>query len=125
MPWSHEMELPAQQRSARRARDFIRLHLDENGLSYLVDDVELAVSEMATNAIVHAQTSFRVSLQCRDSSVVLTVRDDLTGWLPFPATSQAVTRGRGITIVRGLSRDWGVVVNPGGGKSVWASFETR
>ena len=58
---------------ASRARAFVRLHLGEHLLSYLTDDVDLVVSELATNAMVHARTTFRVSLQAFEATLLLEV----------------------------------------------------
>jgi hypothetical protein len=33
--------------------------------------------------------------------------------------------GRGMAIVNAVSRAWGVVAEPGAGKSVWAAFDVR
>jgi hypothetical protein len=56
--WSYDIRLDTQPVSASRARGFVRLHLAGHGLAYFRDDVVLVVNELATNAMVHAQTSF-------------------------------------------------------------------
>ena len=43
--------------------------------AHLVDDLRLVVSELATNAVVHAKTSFGVSLSRVQRSVLLAIRD--------------------------------------------------
>ena len=123
--WSSEISLAAQPISASRARAFVRLHLAEHLLSYLTDDVELVVSELATNAMVHARTPFRVSLQAFKATLLLEVEDGSRTGLIGVVAQVFDTGGRGISIVKLLSRDWGVSARTGGGKSVWAEFDLR
>ena len=124
-PWSHALELPVTVSSASQARHFVLRHLADHDLSYLTDDVQLVVSELATNALVHARTPFTVSLRALDRSVLLTVRDGAMSGPMVVAPRNLDLGGRGMMIVQGLSRDWGVSVDAGGGKSVWAVFDTQ
>ena len=57
--WSHETHLAAEAISASQARVFVSRHLLAHDLANLVDDVRVVVSELATNAMLHAQTPFR------------------------------------------------------------------
>jgi anti-sigma regulatory factor (Ser/Thr protein kinase) len=125
--WSHQTVLAADAGSAARARAFVVHHLVEHRLLYLVDDVRLVASELATNALVHAQTAFTVILEGRENSVLLTVRD---GSPMAPGPSLGVPpgmdiAGRGLLIVNLMSQTWGVADQDGTAKSVWASFELR
>ena len=61
--WTRETVLAAEAVSAAKARAFVREHLLAQGLRDLVEDVRLVVSELATNAMVHAQTPFVVTLE--------------------------------------------------------------
>ena len=125
MLWSHDTELAAQAISASRAREFVRRHLAEHELSYLADEVQLVVSELVTNALMHARTPFRVALRAVDRSVMVEVRDGSPSD-PSPGDARHLdTGGRGLAIVDQLSRDWGVVADADGGKSVWAAFDRR
>jgi len=121
--WAHATELPVDAVSAARAREFVIEHLHAHGLSHLIADVQLVASELATNALTHARTPFTVALESAENSVVLTVRDGAPG-RPTPARPRHLdVRGRGIAIVQVLSGSWGVDVDAGGGKSVWAAFD--
>jgi anti-sigma regulatory factor (Ser/Thr protein kinase) len=108
--------------SISRARGFVRLHLFEHLLSDLTDDVGLVASELATNAMVHAQTAFSISLAEFEQTLLLEVEDgSRTG--PFRVVAQVLDTGDcGIAIMNLLTRDWGVDSRAGGGKSVWAEF---
>lgn len=88
----------------------------------LNDDVALVVSELATNAMVHAQTPFTVSLQVTQT-LLLTVADGSPAEPVLVAARVLDPGGRGLTIVALLSRDWGAYQHPDGGKSVWAEFD--
>ena len=123
--WSHETVLSAEPVSASMARDFVCQHLVAHDLLYLVEDIRLVASELATNAMVHARTPFVVTLSEMDGVVLLTVRDSSTK-VPVRATPQVMDiGGRGLVLVGLLSREWGVSTGTSGAKSVWASFAAR
>lgn len=123
--WSHQTVLVAEPVSASRARDFVCLHLVEHNLRYLAEDIRLVVSELATNAMVHARTPFTVTLSAGDGTVLLAVRDGSTT-VPAKAAPQVTDmHGRGLLLVEQLSREWGAGTAGDGSKSVWASFATR
>lgn len=123
--WSHEAVLIAEPVSASKARDFVVQHLVDHNLLYLVEDIRLVASELATNAMVHARTPFTVTLSASDGTVLLAVRDDSTS-VPVKAVPQAMDmRGRGLLLVELLSREWGASTDGDGSKSVWASFAIR
>jgi anti-sigma regulatory factor (Ser/Thr protein kinase) len=123
--WSHETVLAAEPTSAAMARDFVCLHLVAYHLLHLVEDVRLVVSELATNAVAHAQTPFTVTLSEGNGSVLLTIQD---GSISAPVRSVPDVMGmsgRGLMIVELLSHEWGTSTDGHGSKSVWASFPTR
>ena len=123
--WSYESDFAAEPASVAAAREFVQQHLSHYGLDHLTEDVRLVVSELATNAMVHARTPFTVTLTARDHSVLLTVHDGSPESPVQTLASVLDTRGRGISIVAEVSSSWGV--NPadaGSPKSVWASFDT-
>ena len=105
--WSQQVSFDASPICASQARNFVTQHLVDHRLLYLVDPVRLVVSELASNALLHAQTSFSVTLEATDQTVLLTVRDDARA-LPAPRAHQAMdTSGRGLEIVDTVSLDWG------------------
>jgi anti-sigma regulatory factor (Ser/Thr protein kinase) len=121
--WSHDINLDDQPISASQARSFVRRHLAGHGLAHLSDDVEVIVSELATNAIRHSQTPFTVSLQAFERTLLLEVEDGSSAWRARVAPAHVLdTHGRGLAIVDLLCRDWGMAPLPDGGKSVWAEF---
>jgi len=120
--WSHTTEFAADAGSASGARAFVTLHLLDHGMGHLVDDVQLVVSELATNAMVHAQTPFKVILRAVNASVLLEVQDGSRAGPVLVMARGLDTGGRGVAVVNALSREWGVVATASGGKSVWAEF---
>jgi anti-sigma regulatory factor (Ser/Thr protein kinase) len=125
--WSHQTVLAAEPSSAAKARAFVLKHLVEHRLLYLVDDIRLVASEFAANAVVHARTTFTVTLEGHVRSVLLTVRDESRAapMLADEPPDGLQTRGRGLAIVNLISESWGVTASPGDAKSVWASFDIR
>lgn len=123
LTWSHETELLARARSVCQARAFVSRHLLDHELAHLVDDIRLVVSELATNAMVHAQTPFTVTLGGFEDTVFLAVMDGSRVGPTLVIAGALDTSGRGVSIVQMLSRDWGVTDRGAGGKSVWAEFD--
>jgi anti-sigma regulatory factor (Ser/Thr protein kinase) len=123
--WSHQATFEGSPICASRARDFVTHRLVEHRLLYLVDPVRLVASELATNALVHAQTAFTVTLEASEQTVLLTVRDNSPALPSRRATRAMDPSGRGLTIVAIISRDWGTDEDRAGSKAVWASFPLR
>jgi anti-sigma regulatory factor (Ser/Thr protein kinase) len=123
--WSHTAEFAAQPRSSSSAREFVTQHLLDHDLGHLVEDVRLVVSELATNAMVHAQTPFLVTLLAEAGAVRVEVRDGSSSRPVLVAALAVDPGGRGVAIVKAVSRDWGVTARASGGKSVWAEFASH
>jgi DNA-binding NarL/FixJ family response regulator len=103
----------------RAARRFVSeaLHLWE--LDELTDTVTLLVSELVTNAVVHAGSDVEVMVRLTVDAAIVAVTD--TSELS-PAPRDAAdddTSGRGLALVEAMARRWGVDSRPGGGKTVW------
>lgn len=120
--WSHTLHASGTPACTALAREFTCTHLLAHGLSHLVDDVRLVVSELVTNAVTHAQTPLTVVLRREGPEVTLTVTD-LSPVVPSMGTADGMALGgRGLVIVDALSRGWGVTRGSDGTKTVWASF---
>ena len=83
------------------------------------DDVRLIVSELASNAIRHARTRFRVALRHFGDVVRVEVTDRSDGQPVVCQPESTDPHGRGLFIVAALARRWGVEPEPGG-KTIWA-----
>lgn len=122
LDWSHETVLAAEPLSASKARDFVCLQLGAHDLPDLVDDIRLVVSELATNAVAHAQTPFVVILASANGSIRLTVLDESSSTPLRGQPDLMDMSGRGLMLVEMLSQAWGISTDANGLKSVWASF---
>jgi hypothetical protein len=110
--------------SATAARRFVWEVCGRWGLHRVAADAGLIASELSTNAIMHARTSFRVVV-ARVGSVVRIAVHDADPQLPVVLRVDAVTpTGRGIPIVSALATEWGSEQTIGGGKVVWAELAT-
>jgi anti-sigma regulatory factor (Ser/Thr protein kinase) len=106
------------------ARGHVRRVLREHGADELEETAELAVSELATNAVLHARTPFTVAVRRTPSG---RVRVEVADVSPAPVQLRrfgvSATTGRGLALVASVSHDWGVEVAERAGKTVW--FEPR
>lgn len=116
------IELPHDATSVRVARDFIREKLAEWGLEPLLDDALLVTSELATNAITHADSGCRIRLSLNDSTLRIDVVDTGAGTPEPQPESQTEEHGRGLHLVDALTTAWGLEMVPGEGKLVWAEL---
>lgn len=83
------------------------------------EKVQLITSELATNCVVHAQTSFEVCVLRGKGEVRVEVSDGSAD-LPVPRwPGNDEPTGRGLQIVAALSQDWGVVPEGVSGTRVW------
>ncbi|WP_328555154.1 ATP-binding protein [Streptomyces sp. NBC_00358] len=88
------------------------------------EDVLLVVSELVTNACLHAEGPDELRISCDNKVLRIEVSDRGAGQ-PAPRTPHRAGRpgGHGMFIVQRLCLDWGVVRTPGvAGKTVWAEL---
>ncbi|AXK37364.1 ATP-binding protein [Streptomyces armeniacus] len=115
-----------------RARDFTRQALQDWGWlpaatadqQAAAEDVLLVVSELVTNACLHASGPEELRIGSSPKLLRLEVVD-LGSGSPAPRTPHRAGRpgGHGMFIVQRLCLDWGVVRSPEGtGKTVWAEL---
>jgi anti-sigma regulatory factor (Ser/Thr protein kinase) len=102
--------------SVASARRFVVSLIDAG--PELVDSVQLAVSELATNAVLHARSPFRVRVTREDGRLRVAVHDSSSAAAAKKDYGPTAVTGRGLTIVEQLTEDWGVTPD-GGGKWVW------
>ena len=87
--------------------------------------VELMVSELAANCVVHAATEFDVSVSRSAGFVRVEVTDAGDGEPAVRWPDRLQPKGRGLQIVSSLADDWGVHPSMDGapGKTVWFTLE--
>lgn len=109
--------LPPAPESSRAARQFCAKQLAGTA-GDTVDSVTLLVSELVTNAVLHAMSEVVVSV-ARNASWVRVDVQDRSPLLPTPREYGATgVTGRGLGLVELLATEHGVEAHPGG-KTVW------
>lgn len=86
----------------------------------------LMMSELATNAIVHAATGFEVEIDQSVDWLRIAVTDVGGGEPELHSPSSSDVHGRGLQIVKELSDEWGMIDNEDrsgkrSGKTVWCA----
>ena len=126
-PTPQEREFDADTAAIRRAREFAVAAADANGVEAPAQGAELAerlalvVSELASNAVLHAGTPFTVRVWRGPDRVRVEVMDR-SDRMPTPRDHDpTAVSGRGLAIVGTLADRWGVEVVEGG-KCVWAEL---
>jgi anti-sigma regulatory factor (Ser/Thr protein kinase) len=107
----------------RDARDHVAHLLRQRGWSDVaVEKARLVISELTTNAILHAQTRFELSCQI-DGTARFEVRD----WDPYslprvlePQPHRA--GGLGLRLIDAIATDWGVEKHAAS-KVVWCTLD--
>jgi hypothetical protein len=105
----------------RAARNFVTRTLLDWRLNRVIPFANLVVSELVSSSTVDAGTELDVSLVWNQGALRLAVRDDGPA-LPGQEPAPLALHGRGLTLVAGLSRAFGVLPTANGGKVVWAVF---
>lgn len=113
------LALPPVPASAAEARTFVRSRLDEMSVPEPpLEDAVLLVSELVTNALLHAGTDVEIRLDTDEVRVRVEVHDGDSRH-PAPRVAEPYgTHGRGLLLVERVANDWGIDrADPG--KSVW------
>lgn len=129
MPWNtRTLALPASPPSVRLARDWVTEVLIDIGRDELTESAQLAVSELVTNAILHADPPMTVHVR----GTVEHPRIEVTDQSMSPPRQRGPTQvaladefswstvGRGLDLVACYAHRWGADIDPrGSGKVVW------
>ena len=122
------IDLSARPEAAGQARRFAHACLLDWQLDRLTDDVDLVVSELVTNALLHARgegrraAPIRLEVLREAGSLVCRVTDGSAAPPAQEAVGDSAENGRGLFLVDVLSAQWGWFSGPAG-KSVWARFD--
>jgi anti-sigma regulatory factor (Ser/Thr protein kinase) len=81
----------------------------------------LLVTELCTNAILHARTPLRLSLESRPGQVRICVEDGSNLRPVLRDHDDDAVSGRGLALVEQLSSSWGVDATSSG-KVVWCDM---
>ncbi len=115
--------LPQETDSPARARRFIGEVLELCGQPEWRYAAELAVTELVTNAVLHAHTELRLRARC-DASALRVEVEDFNARLPVPRVyGPESSTGRGMALVAAVTSEHGVIPTPRG-KVVWFAVTT-
>jgi anti-sigma regulatory factor (Ser/Thr protein kinase) len=114
-------------RSAGLARRFLKEFLEESGITgELAATAELCLSELVTNAVVHADTTSELDATLDAGVLTVSVRDrgqaGATARL-IPDKDPLRVHGRGLQLVEALADRWGSE-RDAVGTTVWFALET-
>lgn len=107
--------------SAPAARKFVL----EAGWSHDSDEnmrLATVVSEVVTNAILHARTTFCVSVTVDETAIRVDVQDGSADVPVLKLYDPSASTGRGLQIIDAMADRWGVSMQPSG-KTVWFEME--
>ncbi len=130
MSWNKRtLVLSATPPSVRLARDWVTGVLADIGRDELAESARLAVSELVTNAILHADPPMTVHvrgtvehprIEVTDQSLVPPPQRRLTAEVDIDDEFSWSTVGRGLDLVACYAARWGADIDPhGSGKVVW------
>ena len=122
IPAVHWLRLAPHPTAPRASRDFVTRALLDWRLGRVIPAASLVVSELVTNSTMYAGTDIALSVAWHHGALRLAVRDN-SSRLPRKVYSALDLHGRGLTIVAGLSRAFGVLPTSDGGKVVWAVLD--
>ena len=117
----HTVHLSCERRSVGVARrflaDVVAGRFDDDRL----DTATLLVTEVVTNAVLHAHTDVSVHVAVEGEGLLVQVEDGSPSSPQRRAHDQDAVSGRGLELVEGLADDFGVLATPAG-KAVWFSL---
>jgi DNA-binding NarL/FixJ family response regulator len=116
------LDLPRELTSVRLARRFVAERLAEWGLESIRDDALLVTSELAANAITHADSACRLRVSLTPTTLRIDVIDTGSGTPEPQPPSDTEEHGRGLHLVAAVTTAWGLETVPEDGKIVWAEL---
>jgi anti-sigma regulatory factor (Ser/Thr protein kinase) len=99
--------LPAATTAPRDARRFTSETLHEWGADHAIEEAELIVSELVTNALRHAESPSRLALVADGRCLRIEVVDYGKGGAVRRPTRPDAIGGRGLLLVESVAERWG------------------
>lgn len=109
--------------SGRAARRFMTETLDQWDVGDLLDSVNLLVTELVTNAVIHAASDAEVAVVLTPTALRVEVADRGGGDPTRKDAADFDTSGRGMALVDTLATSWGVLPRADGGKVIWFELD--
>lgn len=117
-----EYLLPSAPAGVGEARSLVRSDLTHWGLTHIIDDCLLIVSELVTNAVRHGGSAYALRLETRAGRLYGEVFDPGEGIPAQRSPGVDSLSGRGLQIVAAIADEWGVTA-ANDGKVVWFSVD--
>ena len=115
-----QLRSPASEQAPRVARGFLAQTTCTVHHPRMVDDAELLVSELVTNAVRHGTPPITVRVECEAERGLCVSVTDENPEEPTPRVADAEDEnGRGMRLVDVISDRWGVQQRDGDGKEIW------
>lgn len=111
--------LNADPKCVSEARKLTRHTLESWGMATLGEVAVLLVSELATNAILHARSPVGIIMRTNSVGIRVYVCDDSPAPPRVRRFRTEAATGRGVRLLETLASSWGVQSNSDGGKCVW------
>jgi anti-sigma regulatory factor (Ser/Thr protein kinase) len=115
------VDLPPEPASATRARRLARDRLTVLCTPDMLETVSLLVTELVTNAILHARTPLRLVIEAHPDRVRICVEDSSPQQPEVHHYGTDAVTGRGLALVEQLASSWGVDTTLTG-KVVWCEI---
>jgi anti-sigma regulatory factor (Ser/Thr protein kinase) len=113
------LALPLNTESVPAARRFVRDRILDGDTVADLDTASLLVTELVTNAVLHAVAPMTLRVEVSADVVRIEVRDGSQLPPRVHAFSAMAATGRGLRLLESLAVRWGVRPEPDGGKVVW------
>jgi len=118
------LQLPPNHAAAARARRFVSETMSGWGCVDSIPDAELLVSELVTNAVLHARSATEVTIERDGATVRISVHDASTARPRLRNYGPEAVTGRGLLLVDRIASRWGVDPEAAG-KWVWFEIGCR
>lgn len=118
-PGGQLLRLAPEPESVGLARRFVHAALMQAGRPEWVDAAELAVSEVVTNVVLHADTPANVRVVVADTHLSVEVHDFSPAAPHLKRHTVEATTGRGLELLAAVTAQHGIRWGDGVGKTVW------
>lgn len=106
------------------ARRFLVAHCERWDCEDVVEEAQLVLSELVTNALLHAGSRCELGIAFRHGWLRIEVRDRGSGGPEVQAADSESEHGRGLLLVSAMTDAWGMEPLEPAGKVVWAELRS-
>ncbi|MEO3973437.1 ATP-binding protein [Streptomyces sp. CAU 1734] len=129
------MSLTAGDHSAGHVRRIVRAYLEAWHLEEMIDSIQLGTTELLANVVRHVPgrrcdfallwLPWGARVEVSDGAAAMPRMPQPAEFAPPQDTDELDEGGRGLILIDGISRRWGVVPLSPQGKTVWFECETK